>query len=141
MPRRLKWPWQRWTRTAMPASPPKKSRRGFGRGRRLAWGLEGTKQDPRAALKWFRLAAEQGHPRAQTQLGMAYQKGRGVGRDLPESVKWMRKAENILCCLKSLITEKMEVLLLLMMLFILNTFTIDSAENIAIGRPLVMFNQ
>jgi TPR repeat protein len=64
----------------------------FERGKRFAFGLEGTKKDERAALKWFRLAAEQGHPRAQTQLGMAYQKGRGVRRDFQESIEWMRKA-------------------------------------------------
>ena len=75
-----------------PAPEPTDAEGQFELGRRLAWGLEGTKKDPRAALKWFRLAADQGHPRAQTQLGMAYQKGRGVGRDIPESVKWMRKA-------------------------------------------------
>jgi TPR repeat protein len=64
----------------------------FELGKRFAFGLEGTKKDQRAALKWFRLAAEQGHPRAQTQLGMAYQRGRGVRRDMQESVGWMRKA-------------------------------------------------
>ena len=75
-----------------PAPEPTDAEGQFELGRRLAWGLDGTKKDPRAGLKWFLLAAEQGHPRAQTQLGMAYQKGRGVGRDIPESVKWMRKA-------------------------------------------------
>jgi TPR repeat protein len=64
----------------------------FELGRRFMWGLEGTEKDLRAGLKWLRLAAEQGHPRAQTQLGMAYQKARGVRRDIPESVKWMRMA-------------------------------------------------
>ena len=77
---------------AEPAPEPTDAEGQFELGRRLAWGLEGTSKDPRAALKWFRLAADQGHPRAQTQLGMAYQKGRGVGRDIPESVKWMRLA-------------------------------------------------
>jgi len=77
---------------AEPAAEPTDAEGQFELGRRLAWGLDGTKKDPRAGLKWFLLAAEQGHPRAQTQLGMAYQKGRGVRRDIPESVKWMRKA-------------------------------------------------
>jgi len=75
-----------------PAPEPTDAEAQFELGRRLAWGLEGTRQDQHAALKWFHKAAEQGHARAQTQLGMAYQKGRGVGRDIDESVKWMRKA-------------------------------------------------
>jgi len=75
-----------------PAPEPTDAEGQFELGRRLAWGLEGTEKDPRAGIKWFLLAAEQGHARAQTQLGMAYQKGRGVRRDIPESVKWMRKA-------------------------------------------------
>ena len=75
-----------------PAPEPTDAEAQFELGRRLVWGLEGTKKDPRAGLKWLRLAAEQGHARAQTQLGMAYQKGRGVGRNIPESAKWMRKA-------------------------------------------------
>jgi hypothetical protein len=75
-----------------PTPEPTDAEEQFQLGRRVAWGLEGTKKDPRAGFKWFLLAAEQGHPRAQTQLGMAYQKGRGVARDIPESARWMRKA-------------------------------------------------
>ena len=74
-----------------PAPDPTDAEAQFELGLRLAWGLEETKKDQQAALKWFRLAAEQGHPKAQTQLGMAYQKGRGTKRDIQESVKWMRK--------------------------------------------------
>ncbi len=75
-----------------PAPNPTDAEEQFALGRRLAWGLEGSKKDPHSALVWFHKAAEQGHARAQTQLGMAYQKGRGTRRDIPESVKWMRKA-------------------------------------------------
>jgi TPR repeat protein len=75
-----------------PAPEPTDVEAQFELGMRLAWGLEGTRKDQRAALKWFHLAAEQGHSRAQTQLGMAYQQGRGTERDFYESVKWMRKS-------------------------------------------------
>jgi TPR repeat protein len=64
----------------------------FELGRRLVWGLDGTEKDERAGFEWLLKAAEQGHPRAQTQVAMAYQKARGVRQDFPESAKWMRKA-------------------------------------------------
>jgi TPR repeat protein len=77
---------------AEPAPEPTDAEAQFELGRRYKLGLEGTKKDPRAAVKWFRLAAEQGHAKAQTKLGMAYQQGRGVDRDIDESIRWMRKA-------------------------------------------------
>ena len=33
-------------------------------------------------MEWYRKAAEQGHPLAQRQLGICYERGDGVGRDL-----------------------------------------------------------
>ena len=33
---------------------------------------EGTRQNPAEATKWFRLAAEQGDPRAQLSIGISY---------------------------------------------------------------------
>lgn len=77
---------------AEPAAEPTEAEAQFELGRRLMWGLDGTEKDERAGIEWLHKAAEQGHPRAQTQLGMAYQLGRGVDRDIDESVKWMRKA-------------------------------------------------
>jgi TPR repeat protein len=76
---------------AEPAPEPTDAEAQFELGMRLAWGLDGTEKDQRAALKWFHKAAAQGHPRAQTQLGMAYKEGRGIDRDMNESIKWMRK--------------------------------------------------
>jgi TPR repeat protein len=75
-----------------PTPDPTDAEEQFLLGRRLVWGLEGTEKNESEGLKWMRKAAEQGHPRAQTQLGMAYQKGRGVRRDIDESIKWMRMA-------------------------------------------------
>lgn len=44
------------------------------------------------AMKWFRLAAEQGLPDAQHQLGRAYLMGVGVDKDAAEGVKWLQRA-------------------------------------------------
>lgn len=39
--------------------------------------LQGDQQ----SLRWYRLAAEQGYARAQTNLGIVYRKGEGVPKD------------------------------------------------------------
>ncbi len=49
-------------------------------------------QDYTEALKWFRLAAEQGFDRAQYILGVMYSDGLGVPQDDVEAVKWDRLA-------------------------------------------------
>jgi TPR repeat protein len=60
--------------------------------RRYQLGKSGTEENQEEAAKWFRKAAEQGHARAQTNLGMSYYYGRGVPRDETESLRWLRKA-------------------------------------------------
>lgn len=42
------------------------------------------------AAKWYRLAADQGHPGARNNLGVLYEYGRGVQQDYAEAVKWYR---------------------------------------------------
>ena len=49
-------------------------------------------QDFVEAVKWFRLAAGQGHAGAQFNLGAAHANGQGVPQDLTEAVKWWRLA-------------------------------------------------
>ena len=44
------------------------------------------------AIRWYRRAAEQGHARAQRNLGVCYAIGTGVDQDTVEAVKWYRKA-------------------------------------------------
>ena len=44
------------------------------------------------AVKWYRMAAEQGSADAQFALGVMYGNGDGVPRDYSEAVKWWRKA-------------------------------------------------
>lgn len=44
------------------------------------------------AVKWFRLSARQGFPQACQNLGMCYQTGAGVEKDLPKAVELFRQA-------------------------------------------------
>ena len=52
----------------------------------------GVLQDDKEAVKWFRMAAEQGITEAQLNLGYMYHKGEGVLQDYKEAVKWYRMA-------------------------------------------------
>ena len=49
---------------------------------------EGVPQDYTEAMKWYRLAAEQGNAVGQYNLGLMYRKGEGVPQDDAEAVKW-----------------------------------------------------
>jgi TPR repeat protein len=49
-------------------------------------------QDYAEAARWYRLAAEAGHPEAQKNLGFLYAAGKGVAQDQAEAEKWFRKA-------------------------------------------------
>ena len=44
------------------------------------------------AVKWYRLAADQGYEVAQNNLGVSYEYGDGVEKNLEEAVKWYRLA-------------------------------------------------
>jgi TPR repeat protein len=46
---------------------------------------KGTEKDPVAAARWYRKAAEQGHPKAFGLLGEKYRLGLGVRRDLVQA--------------------------------------------------------
>ena len=50
----------------------------------------GVPQDYSAAVKWYRLAADQGYASAQFNLGIVYTQGPGVAQDHSEAVKWYR---------------------------------------------------
>ena len=49
---------------------------------------DGVVQDYAEAVKWYRLAAEQGNAMAQTNLGFMYEYGRGVLQDNILSHMW-----------------------------------------------------
>ena len=52
----------------------------------------GVPQDDGEALRWYRLAADQGHAGAQSNLGLTYANGRGVPQDDDEAARWFRLA-------------------------------------------------
>jgi len=52
----------------------------------------GVTKDVTEAVKWYRMAAEQGNATAQNNLGFCYANGQGATKDEPEAVKWYRKA-------------------------------------------------
>ena len=53
---------------------------------------EGVPQDYAEAVKWYRMAAVQGHAPSQSNLGLMYERGDGVPENDVEAVKWFRKA-------------------------------------------------
>lgn len=54
---------------------------------------QGTTVDQEAAVKWYLKAAEQGYPRAQYHVGLAYSYGgQGVEWNLTEACKWLTLA-------------------------------------------------
>jgi TPR repeat protein len=52
----------------------------------------GFNKDADEAVKWYRLAADQGNAHAQYKLGEMYDEGDGVPKDYAEAVKWFRLA-------------------------------------------------
>ena len=52
----------------------------------------GVPQDYSEAVKWYRMAADQGNDWAQYSLGSMYEEGRGVPEDHSEALKWYQKA-------------------------------------------------
>ena len=53
---------------------------------------QGVPQDSKAAVKWYKLAAEQGFAFAQYNLGRAYAKGQGVIQDNVYAHMWFNIA-------------------------------------------------
>jgi uncharacterized protein len=58
----------------------------------LKWYRKAAEQGNAKALMWCRKEAEQGNAEAQFNLGLMYEKRRGVPQDFPEAGKWYRKA-------------------------------------------------
>jgi hypothetical protein len=53
----------------------------------------GVRQDEAEAARWFRKAADAGHPTAMTFLGAMYANGKGgLNKDEGEAVRWYKKA-------------------------------------------------
>ena len=49
-------------------------------------------KDQKEAAVWYRKAADQGHTKAQYNLGVCYAYGDGVVKDQKEAATWYRKA-------------------------------------------------
>ena len=52
----------------------------------------GVPQDDAEAVRWYRLAAEQGHASGQRNLGLMYSNGRGVPQDHVSAHMWLNLA-------------------------------------------------
>ena len=52
------------------------------------------KKDYAAAMRLYRVAADQGHLESQNNVGMFYVMGMGVPKNVVEGEKWLRKAAN-----------------------------------------------
>ena len=52
----------------------------------------GSPKDDTKAVRWYRMAAEQGHAEAQHYLGTMYFFGEGVPKNATEAVRWFRQA-------------------------------------------------
>ena len=55
-------------------------------------GVHRKKGQHEEAFKWFMKAANQGDIYAEYNLGICYENGNGVKRNVPEAVKWFTKA-------------------------------------------------
>jgi uncharacterized protein len=53
---------------------------------------KGVTQNYVEAVKWYGLAADQGHPGAQLNLGIMYKNGRGVPKDYVQAHLWFNPA-------------------------------------------------
>lgn len=62
-------------------------------GNSYAAGGGGVLRDDAEAVRWYALAAAQGHMKGQLYLGQMYRDGRGVPKDEARALEWLRKAE------------------------------------------------
>jgi len=58
----------------------------------LSQGGTGEREDLVEAIKWFEMAAEQGHVQAQYELAQVYKLGRGTLQDYRASARWFMEA-------------------------------------------------
>ena len=52
-----------------------------------------VKKSKKEAFRWYKEAAEQGHPQAMERVGYCYEKGRGVKKNEPKAAYWYGLAE------------------------------------------------
>jgi len=61
-------------------------------GSRLADGRAGMPRDPKLAMRWFELAAAQGHGPSQYRLASLYREGKGIPKDSSMAFQWFDRA-------------------------------------------------
>jgi len=49
---------------------------------------KGVREDHEEAVRWYRVAAEQGYPQAQSNLGRMYALGQGIAQDYIQAYMW-----------------------------------------------------
>ena len=52
---------------------------------------QGIPRDDAEAIRWYRLAAEEGNPEAKYSLGVMYSKGQGTPQDYTEAIFWFKQ--------------------------------------------------
>ena len=57
--------------------------------------ISGNESDKSESVKWFRMAAEQGHRTSQLILGTMYRDGSGVPKDLISAYMWISMARDL----------------------------------------------
>ena len=53
---------------------------------------EGVKKDLGEAVAWFKKSADQGHAKAQLNMGYCYAHGIGVDKDPKQAMAWFKKS-------------------------------------------------
>jgi TPR repeat protein len=60
----------------------------------LYYNGRGVPKNLQDAVKWYRMAAAQGDPKAQYNLGFMYANGEGVPKNLPRGYMWWSLSSN-----------------------------------------------
>ena len=55
----------------------------------------GVEQDDEEAVRWYRQAAEAGHPRGMYRLGRGYELGQGVPENRADAIQWYQRAADL----------------------------------------------
>jgi hypothetical protein len=58
---------------------------------------EGAPQNYTEAMRWYRLAADQGRAEAREKIGYLYSRGLGVSKDCAAATKWTGRVHAVLC--------------------------------------------
>ena len=53
---------------------------------------QGVEKNNSKAIKYFRMAAEQGDPLGMFNLGVMYYKGKGIHQDIEEALRWFERS-------------------------------------------------